>query len=97
MRRVVERRGDAALGRPPGGHMDRAGARLGGVPVFFLVAGAIAQGGRGDDRAVGWGDDGFVKRRRRVDPMAVHAHIDVASLAALDAQPVDKLLRRVFR
>ena len=77
-----------------------AGARFGhrpvGVQVGRLVVGGgrhaqrIAQGGRGDDRAVRRADHRVHERLGRIEIVAVHADIDLALLDAFDGEPVDE-------
>ena len=50
----------------------------------------IAQGGRGDDRAVRRADHRVHERLGGVEIVAVHADIDLALLDALDGEPVDE-------
>jgi len=71
-----------------------AGAGFGRRPVRVEPAGAVAQGRGRDQKAMGRFGDGGGKGPRRIDPVTMHSHIDLAPVDALDAEPVDELLGR---
>jgi hypothetical protein len=68
--------------------------RLGERPVAFGIAGAIGQRRRGDDARPAHGRDRRGEGQGGIDPVAIHADVDVAPVIALDRKPVDELGRR---
>ena len=64
--------------------------RLRRGPVLLLLAGAIAQRRRGDERAVGAAHDELCERDRGVHIVTVHADIDISPFDAGDREPIDE-------
>ena len=94
--RVIERRGNPGAHRPAG-QVQRPGSDLRRPPVGLVIAGAVAQTGRGDDDAMGRLGDVTDERNGRIDPVAVHADIGLPSRLAVDREPIDELLGRLAR
>ena len=88
---VVERR----LPRMPDdrvGQVHRAGACFGIAPVVGHFGRTVAQGGRGDDDAVGGLQHGGRQRNGRVHPVRVQPHVHFPVPRLLDREPLDELL-----
>ena len=85
---VERRRHRGAHGRAR--QMRGAGAAFGGSPIGFEIAGAVAQGRRGDQHAVARLGDEFGERNGRVDPVAMKAGVEFAPFGALDREPIDE-------
>ena len=64
--------------------MPGSGPGLGGLPIGLDLAGDVAERGRSQHHAVGGGQHGLGERLGRIDPMAVHADVEIAAVDTLD-------------